>query len=83
MAPGHRPAVPTVWTAEADVPAHAPDLGYWWTLLVADVLITDVRMERIHHPYDGGADVFLTSPVERNRLRARHADWLSRHPAGL
>ncbi|WP_244305171.1 DUF3885 domain-containing protein [Kitasatospora cheerisanensis] len=49
----------------------------------ADVLITDVRFRRIHHPYDGGADVFLTTPEERDRLRDRHADWLSRHPAGL
>lgn len=50
---------------------------------VADVLVTDIRMERICHPYDGGADVFLASPAERDRLRDRHADWLSSHPAGL
>ncbi|MFF4696387.1 hypothetical protein ACFY1K_11810 [Streptomyces chattanoogensis] len=50
---------------------------------VADVLITDVRMERIHHPYDGGADVFLPTPTERDRLRDRYANWLSSHPAGL
>ena len=50
---------------------------------VAGVLITDIQMQRIHHPYDGGADVFLTTSEERDRLRARHADWLSSHPAGL
>ncbi|MFI6843217.1 hypothetical protein OG535_10485 [Kitasatospora sp. NBC_00085] len=49
----------------------------------ADVLITDTGLERIHHPYDGGADVLLTSTDERDRLRARHADWLSSHPDGL
>lgn len=49
---------------------------------VAHVLITDVRMERIYHPYDGGADVFLPTPVEREHLRAAHTDWLSHHPAG-
>lgn len=49
----------------------------------AGVLITDTRMLRIHHPYDGGADVFLGSPEERDRMRDRHADWLSGHPAGL
>ncbi|MDH6484328.1 hypothetical protein [Streptomyces sp. SAI-127] len=50
---------------------------------VAGVLITDTRMQRIHHPYDGGADVFLATPDERDRMRDRHADWLSRHPSGL
>ncbi|WP_432762322.1 DUF3885 domain-containing protein [Streptomyces sp. NBC_01220] len=34
-----------------------------------------------HHPYDGGADVFLVAPGERNQMRDRHADWL--HPSGL
>ncbi|MGV9270320.1 DUF3885 domain-containing protein [Kitasatospora sp. NPDC003701] len=50
---------------------------------VADVLITDTLMRRVHHPYDGGADVLLTGPGERDRLRGRHADWLSRHPDGF
>ncbi|WP_123564046.1 DUF3885 domain-containing protein [Kitasatospora cineracea] len=49
----------------------------------AGVLITDTRMLRIHHPYDGGADVFLGSPEERDGMRDRHAGWLSGHPAGL
>lgn len=49
----------------------------------AGVLITDTRMRRIHHPYDGGADVLLTTPEERDRMRDRHATWLSRHPSGL
>ncbi|MFG2123379.1 hypothetical protein [Streptomyces sp. NPDC048710] len=50
---------------------------------VAGILITDTLMRRIHHPYDGGADVFLTTPQERNRMRDQHAIWLSRHPSGL
>jgi hypothetical protein len=50
---------------------------------VANVLITDTRMQRIHHPYDGGADVFLPTPEERDRLRDRYADWLSIYPTGL
>ncbi|MFE0190033.1 hypothetical protein [Streptomyces sp. NPDC058989] len=50
---------------------------------VADVLITDIQLQRIHHPYDGGADVFLTTPEERDGMRDRHAGWLSSHPAGL
>nr|WP_234388049.1 MULTISPECIES: hypothetical protein [Streptomyces] len=50
---------------------------------VAGVLITDTRMQRIHHPYDGGADVFLATSEERDRMRDRHAEWLSSHPSGL
>lgn len=50
---------------------------------VVEVLITDTQMRRIHHPYDGGADVFLTSTAERDRFRDWHADWLSGHPSGL
>nr|WP_271417075.1 LysR substrate-binding domain-containing protein [Streptomyces lienomycini] len=50
---------------------------------VAGVLITDTQMRRIYHPYDGGADVFLATPGERDRTRDRHADWLSSHPSGL
>ncbi|MGW6402667.1 DUF3885 domain-containing protein [Streptomyces sp. NPDC055134] len=49
----------------------------------AGALITDTRMQRMHHPYDGGADVFLAAPEERDRERDRHANLLSRHPSGL
>ncbi|MFD1275569.1 hypothetical protein ACFQ51_40145 [Streptomyces kaempferi] len=50
---------------------------------MAGVLITDTRMQRVHHPYDGGADVFLATSEERDRMRDRHGDWLSSHPSGL
>jgi hypothetical protein len=40
-------------------------------------------MQRIHRPYDGGADVLLAPPGERDRLRSRHAGWLSPYPSGL
>ncbi|MFH8686684.1 hypothetical protein ACH4EC_07450 [Streptomyces anulatus] len=50
---------------------------------VAGLLITDTRVQRIHHPYDGGADVFLATSGERDHLRDRHAGWLSSHPSGL
>ncbi|AWN29209.1 hypothetical protein DKG71_26500 [Streptomyces sp. NEAU-S7GS2] len=36
------------------------------------MLITDTGLQRIHHPYDGGADVILTTPEERDRVRSRH-----------
>ena len=50
---------------------------------LAGVFVTDTGLRRIHHPYDGGADVILTTPAERDRLRAKHTDWLSSQPSGL
>ncbi|MFF3521382.1 hypothetical protein ACFYYQ_11815 [Streptomyces albidoflavus] len=50
---------------------------------VSGVLIIDTGMRRVLHPYDGGADVLLTTPGERDRMHDRYADWLSRHPSGL
>ncbi|MGQ4388821.1 DUF3885 domain-containing protein [Streptomyces sp. SAS_270] len=50
---------------------------------VAGVPVTDTQMRRIHHPYDGGADVFLTTSEERDQTRDRHVDWLSNHLSGL
>ena len=50
---------------------------------LVEVFFTDTELRRIHHPYDGGADVILTTPEERHRLRALHPEWLSSHPTGL
>lgn len=51
--------------------------------VVAGVMITDVAVRRIYHPYDGGADVLLETSADRDRLRAKYSDWLSTHPQGL
>ena len=51
--------------------------------VIANVLIADVGLRWLYHPYDGGMDVIVASSGERDALRARHRDWLSRHPAGL
>ncbi|MFJ9249360.1 hypothetical protein [Streptomyces sp. NPDC101776] len=50
---------------------------------LAELFVIDTELRRIHAPYDGGADVILTTPAERDRLRAKHTDWLSRCPSGL
>jgi hypothetical protein len=50
---------------------------------VGGVLVTDIQMRRIYHPYDGGADVFLATSEERDLTRERHAHWLSSSPSGL
>lgn len=41
------------------------------------------KLEWLYCHYDGGADVVLPSAVERDALKARHADWLSSYPGGL
>ncbi|MEU6847285.1 hypothetical protein ABZ930_35985 [Streptomyces sp. NPDC046716] len=51
--------------------------------VLAEVFVTDTELTRIHHPYDGGADVILTTPAERDRLRTRHRVWLPTNAAGL
>jgi hypothetical protein len=50
---------------------------------VGGILVTDTGMCRIHHPYDGGADVLLATPQERDQMRDRYTDWLSSSPSGL
>jgi hypothetical protein len=50
---------------------------------LVEVFVADTELRRIHHPYDGGADVILDTPAERDGVRDRHTDWLSSHPAGL
>ncbi|MEU7630489.1 hypothetical protein AB0C34_10945 [Nocardia sp. NPDC049220] len=49
----------------------------------AGVMIADLALERIHHPYDGGTDVLLRTAAERDTLMHRHAGWLSQHPEGF
>ncbi|WP_406303278.1 hypothetical protein OHA61_13630 [Streptomyces sp. NBC_00885] len=51
--------------------------------VVVEVFFTDTELRRIHHPYDGGADVILTTTTERDRLRGRHTAWLPSNAAGL
>ncbi|MET8999464.1 hypothetical protein [Amycolatopsis sp. NPDC004169] len=46
------------------------------------VMITSLGFDRVHHPYDGGADVLLSTGGERDALKRRHAGWLSDHPSG-
>ncbi|MFJ8916346.1 hypothetical protein [Amycolatopsis sp. NPDC102389] len=50
--------------------------------IVADVMITSLSFDRIHAPYDGGADVLLSTTTERDTMKRRYADWLSVHPHG-
>ncbi|WP_446681595.1 DUF3885 domain-containing protein [Amycolatopsis halotolerans] len=50
--------------------------------VTANAMIASLSFDRVHHPYDGGSDVLLPTTAERDRLKSRHADWLSSHPLG-
>jgi hypothetical protein len=50
--------------------------------VVANVMIVNISGKWLYHPYDGGADVILSSTAERNILRDKYASWLSKHPLG-
>ncbi|WP_134663143.1 MULTISPECIES: hypothetical protein [unclassified Amycolatopsis] len=49
----------------------------------ANVMIASLSFDRVHHPYDGGADILLPTTGERDELKRRHADWLSAHSSGF
>lgn len=49
----------------------------------AGVVLAPADFRWLVHPYDGGVDVIAASLGERDALRARHTDWLSRHPGGM
>jgi hypothetical protein len=52
-----------------------------WEL--ANILIVGVEQGCIYHPYDGGADIILSSERERDIKKKKYASWLSSHPSGL
>jgi len=41
------------------------------------------KKREIFAPYDGGADLFLSSEARRDELKIKFADWLSKHPQGF
>lgn len=49
---------------------------------VNGVFFAGTQLEWLYHPYDGGADVILGTSEHRNRLKAKHKSWLSKHPLG-
>jgi len=51
--------------------------------VVSNVLFVSAEQATVFAPYDGGADVFLTSAFGRDMLRNRYAARLSSHPQGL
>lgn len=50
---------------------------------MSGVILAPKNFGWLYCPYDGGADVILSTPEERDSLKARHPDWVSKHPKGL
>jgi len=47
------------------------------------LLIINIARNRILSPYDGGVDIFLNEESERDLLKSKFTDWLSRTASGL
>jgi hypothetical protein len=75
---------------------HLQAARFVWRSGALDLVLTDVAnnvrwlllvmSERTGHvfaPYDGGADLFVASERQRDRLAERYAGWLSSRPDGL
>jgi hypothetical protein len=45
-------------------------------------VVTDLESRWLFHPYDGGMDIIAPTAADRDALRDRHRDWLSKHPQG-
>ena len=46
-------------------------------------VISSVQKKCVYAPYDGGADVILEFPEQRNTMREKYSSWLSLHPQRL
>lgn len=51
--------------------------------VVDNVLFVRLDNAHIYAPYDGGADVILSSSAAREAMRQRYGSWLSTEPTGL
>jgi hypothetical protein len=49
----------------------------------ASGLFVELREGRVYAPYDGGADLFFPTILERDLARERFRPWLSSHTLGL
>lgn len=47
-----------------------------------NIIIVGIASNTLFHPYDGGADVILSSTEQRNELKNKYSKWLSAHPDG-
>ena len=50
---------------------------------VRNIFIISMDSKVVFHPYDGGADIVLATKEQRDELKYKHQDWLSKHPEGF
>jgi hypothetical protein len=49
----------------------------------AYMMFASLETGEAYAPYDGGADLFLSSTVRRDELKQQFSPWLSKHPQGF
>lgn len=49
----------------------------------AHITFVSVETGEAYHPYDGGADLFVSTQTRRDELKNKYQSWLSEHPLGL
>lgn len=49
----------------------------------ANILFVSSETGEAYAPYDGGADLFLSSTARRDEMKQRYSQWLSKHPQGF
>lgn len=50
---------------------------------LSSVVFCNPTSGELYAPYDGGADIFASTPARASHLKSRWRSWLSPHPAGL
>jgi hypothetical protein len=64
------------WVLALQSPQALTELLEYIASAGADLKLTDENLSWVYAPYDGGADVFSSSPEHRDAMRDRHVDWL-------
>ncbi|MFL9458957.1 hypothetical protein AB0758_49290 [Tolypothrix bouteillei VB521301_2] len=47
------------------------------------ILFASLLTGEVYHPYDGGADLFVSSNKRQSELKQQYTQWLSKSPSGL
>jgi hypothetical protein len=77
-------SIPLAWARVTWQPGALDDvLADVANALLGPFLIVSETTGRVYAPYDGGADLFLSSAAERDEFKGRYGAWLSSHPSGL
>ena len=50
---------------------------------IVNFFVVNCERQHIFAPYDGGVDIILKDPKERDEFKTKYKDWLSPYPSGL